>query len=170
MAGRLELMRGTLDLMILRTLLPGPSHGHAIAKGADPTRMMLELFGKEGGICSGKGGSMHLADFDKGIMGANSIVGAAVPLALGAALAASLAGSVSWATLENANGVSSGMLSYARWYQGAAPAHPHEIQLDLTPPLPRIHAVDRPGGGPFVIDRNLRRKLAHRPGPRSPRS
>jgi acetoin:2,6-dichlorophenolindophenol oxidoreductase subunit alpha len=63
-------------------------HGHCIAKGSDVGSMMLELFGKEGGICCGKGGSMHLADFDKGIMGANSIVGAAVPLALGAALAA----------------------------------------------------------------------------------
>jgi TPP-dependent pyruvate/acetoin dehydrogenase alpha subunit len=63
-------------------------HGHCIAKGSDVASMMLELFGKEGGICHGKGGSMHLADFNKGIMGANSIVGAAVPLALGAALAA----------------------------------------------------------------------------------
>jgi len=67
-------------------------HGHCIAKGSDVHSMMLELFGKEGGICSGKGGSMHLADFDKGIMGANSIVGAAVPLALGAALAAKTKG------------------------------------------------------------------------------
>jgi pyruvate dehydrogenase E1 component alpha subunit len=67
-------------------------HGHCIAKGSDVTSMMLELFGKQGGICGGKGGSMHLADFDKGIMGANSIVGAAVPLALGAALAAKTKG------------------------------------------------------------------------------
>ena len=63
-------------------------HGHCIAKGCDVTGMMLELFGKRDGLCLGKGGSMHIADFDKGMMGANSIVGAAVPLALGAALAA----------------------------------------------------------------------------------
>jgi TPP-dependent pyruvate/acetoin dehydrogenase alpha subunit len=63
-------------------------HGHCIAKGCDVTGMMLELFGKRDGLCQGKGGSMHIADFDKGMMGANSIVGAAVPLALGAALAA----------------------------------------------------------------------------------
>jgi pyruvate dehydrogenase E1 component alpha subunit len=67
-------------------------HGHCIAKGCDIRSMMLELFGKDGGICKGKGGSMHLADFDKGMMGANSIVGAAVPLALGAALAAKTKG------------------------------------------------------------------------------
>lgn len=63
-------------------------HGHCIAKGCDIEGMMLELFAKQGGLCDGKGGSMHIADFDKGMMGANSIVGAAVPLALGAALAA----------------------------------------------------------------------------------
>jgi len=63
-------------------------HGHCIAKGCDVAGMMLELFGKRDGLCRGKGGSMHIADFDKGMMGANSIVGAAVPLALGAALAA----------------------------------------------------------------------------------
>ena len=63
-------------------------HGHCIAKGCDLTGMMLELFAKEGGLCGGKGGSMHIADFDRGMMGANSIVGAAVPLAVGAALAA----------------------------------------------------------------------------------
>jgi TPP-dependent pyruvate/acetoin dehydrogenase alpha subunit len=63
-------------------------HGHCIAKGCDLQGMMLELFAKEGGLCRGKGGSMHIADFDRGMMGANSIVGAAVPLAVGAALAA----------------------------------------------------------------------------------
>jgi pyruvate dehydrogenase E1 component alpha subunit len=62
-------------------------HGHCIAKGCDVGAMMLELFARQGGLCGGKGGSMHIADFDKGMMGANSIVGAAVPLALGAALA-----------------------------------------------------------------------------------
>jgi len=63
-------------------------HGHCIAKGCDIDGMMLELYGKRDGLCKGKGGSMHIADFDKGMMGANSIVGAGVPLAVGAALAA----------------------------------------------------------------------------------
>ncbi|MEE2688998.1 MAG: thiamine pyrophosphate-dependent dehydrogenase E1 component subunit alpha [Pseudomonadota bacterium] len=60
-------------------------HGHTIAKGADPEAMMRELFGREGGICSGKGGSMHIADFDVGMLGANGIVGAGILIAVGAA-------------------------------------------------------------------------------------
>ena len=67
-------------------------HGHCIAKGCDIDGMMLELYGKREGLCKGKGGSMHIADFDKGMMGANSIVGAGVPLAVGAALAAKTLG------------------------------------------------------------------------------
>ena len=60
-------------------------HGHTIAKGADPKAMMCELFGREGGICGGKGGSMHIADFDVGMLGANGIVGAGILIAVGAA-------------------------------------------------------------------------------------
>src|SRR5215472_12099380 len=63
-------------------------HGHCLAKGSSPAGMMLEIFGRAGGLCQGKGGSMHVADPDRGVMGANSIVGAAVPLAVGVALAA----------------------------------------------------------------------------------
>ena len=59
--------------------------GHTIASGADPEAMMRELFGKEGGICGGKGGSMHIADFNVGILGANGIVGAETLIAVGAA-------------------------------------------------------------------------------------
>lgn len=61
-------------------------HGHCIAKGLDPKLMMAELFGKEDGYCNGKGGSMHIADVDAGMLGANGIVGAGPPLATGAAL------------------------------------------------------------------------------------
>jgi len=64
------------------------SHGHAIAKGADPARMYLELYGRAGGYCGGKGGSMHIADLSKGMLGANGIVGGGPPLICGAALAA----------------------------------------------------------------------------------
>src|ERR671922_649805 len=68
-------------------------HGHTIAKGADIKRMMAELFGRSTGYCKGKGGSMHIADFSIGILGANGIVGAGLPIATGAGLAAKLRGS-----------------------------------------------------------------------------
>ncbi len=63
-------------------------HGHCIAKGASIKTMFAELMGKKTGACKGKGGSMHVADFDYGILGANGIVGAGMPLACGAALTA----------------------------------------------------------------------------------
>jgi acetoin:2,6-dichlorophenolindophenol oxidoreductase subunit alpha len=68
-------------------------HGHCIAKGADINRMMAELFGRRTGYCKGKGGSMHIADFDAGMLGANGIVGAGLPIAAGAGVAAQLEGS-----------------------------------------------------------------------------
>ena len=61
-------------------------HGHIIAKGADFNRMMAEVFGKKTGYCKGKGGSMHIADFEVGILGANAIVGGNLEIAVGAAL------------------------------------------------------------------------------------
>jgi TPP-dependent pyruvate/acetoin dehydrogenase alpha subunit len=67
-------------------------HGHCIAKGADPVAMMAELFGRATGTCHGKGGSMHIADPHFGILGANGIVGAGLPIAVGAGLAARRAG------------------------------------------------------------------------------
>jgi pyruvate dehydrogenase E1 component alpha subunit len=63
-------------------------HGHCIAKGVDVVSMMKEIYGRRGGSCEGKGGSMHIADLGKGMMGANGILGAGAPLACGAALAA----------------------------------------------------------------------------------
>lgn len=62
-------------------------HGHLIAKGGDIKLMMAELFGKSTGYCKGKGGSMHVADLDLAMLGANGIVGAGIPIATGAALA-----------------------------------------------------------------------------------
>ncbi len=67
-------------------------HGHCIAKGVDPREMMAEIYGKVSGSCRGKGGSMHIADLSKGMMGANGILGAGAPLACGAALAAKYRG------------------------------------------------------------------------------
>jgi len=65
-------------------------HGHCIAKGADMRRMMAEIHGKKTGYCKGKGGSMHIADFSIGMLGADGIVGAGLPIATGAAIAAQL--------------------------------------------------------------------------------
>jgi pyruvate dehydrogenase E1 component alpha subunit len=61
-------------------------HGHMIAKGADINRMMAELYGKTTGYCKGKGGSMHIADFSIGVLGANGVVGGGLPIAVGAGL------------------------------------------------------------------------------------
>ncbi len=65
-------------------------HGHCIAKGADMRKMMAEIYGRKTGCCKGKGGSMHIADFSVGMLGADGIVGAGLPIATGAALAAKL--------------------------------------------------------------------------------
>ncbi len=65
-------------------------HGHCLAKGVDPSEMMAELFGKTTGTCKGKGGSIHIADFRRGMLGANGIVGAGMPIACGAGLTAKL--------------------------------------------------------------------------------
>ncbi len=70
-------------------------HGHCIAKGLDTKAMMAEIMGRYTGQCKGKGGSMHIADFSKGMLGANAIVGASVPLAVGAALTAKYRGAES---------------------------------------------------------------------------
>jgi len=67
-------------------------HGHCIAKGADPARMMAELLGRETGISKGRGGSMHMFDPDLGLLGGNGIVGAGIPLALGPAFSAQYRG------------------------------------------------------------------------------
>jgi TPP-dependent pyruvate/acetoin dehydrogenase alpha subunit len=67
-------------------------HGHAVAKGARLDMMWAELFGKKTGYCHGKGGSMHIADLDLGILGANGIVGGGIPIATGAGLALKMKG------------------------------------------------------------------------------
>lgn len=67
-------------------------HGHCIAKGCDVEAMMKEIYGRQDGLCGGKGGSMHIADLAKGMMGANGIVGGGPPLICGAGLAAKMKG------------------------------------------------------------------------------
>lgn len=68
------------------------AHGHAIAKGAPLGRVLAELMGRDGGLCRGLGGSMHLVDVEHGLLGATGVVGGNIPLALGSALAARLRG------------------------------------------------------------------------------
>jgi TPP-dependent pyruvate/acetoin dehydrogenase alpha subunit len=68
------------------------AHGHAIAKGAPLAQTMAELMGRDGGLCRGLGGSMHLVDVEHGFMGATGVVGGNIPIALGSALAARLRG------------------------------------------------------------------------------
>src|SRR5437879_10217152 len=81
---------------------PHRGHGHCIAKGADLNRMMAELYGRQTGYCKGKGGSMHIADFGIGMLGANGIVAGGIAIVTGAGLAApvegkgGVAGSVFW--------------------------------------------------------------------------
>jgi TPP-dependent pyruvate/acetoin dehydrogenase alpha subunit len=67
-------------------------HGHCIAKGCDVVGMMKEIYGRRDGLCHGKGGSMHIADMTKGMLGANAIVGGGPPLAVGAAIACKVRG------------------------------------------------------------------------------
>jgi pyruvate dehydrogenase E1 component alpha subunit len=67
-------------------------HGHCIAKGADLKRTMAEILGKKTGYCKGKGGSMHIADFKIGMLGATAVVGAGLPIAVGAGLSTKLRG------------------------------------------------------------------------------
>jgi acetoin:2,6-dichlorophenolindophenol oxidoreductase subunit alpha len=68
------------------------AHGHAIAKGAPLGPLLAELMGRDGGLCRGLGGSMHIVDVEHGLLGATGVVGGNIPLALGSALAASLLG------------------------------------------------------------------------------
>ena len=68
-------------------------HGHVLAKGGEPAPMYLELFGRDGGYCRGKGGSMHIADFSIGMLGANGVVAGGIPIAVGAAQGLKLQGS-----------------------------------------------------------------------------
>jgi acetoin:2,6-dichlorophenolindophenol oxidoreductase subunit alpha len=70
-------------------------HGQALARGVDPETAFAELMGRETGVCKGRGGSMHLTDFSRGLIGSFAIVGAGLPVALGAALSAKLRGTTS---------------------------------------------------------------------------
>ena len=84
------------------------AHGHAIARGAPLGGVMAELMGRDGGLCRGLGGSMHLVDVDHGFLGATGVVGGNVPLALGSALASRLRGQESVAVVFFGDGAAQG--------------------------------------------------------------
>jgi pyruvate dehydrogenase E1 component alpha subunit len=110
-------------------------HGHSIAKGVDVHAMMAELFGRTTGVCKGKGGSMHIADLDKGMLGANGIVGAGIPLVTGAALTAQV---------KKTGGVAVAFFGDGATNQGAF----HEsLNLAAVWKLPAVYVVENNGYG-----------------------
>jgi len=113
-------------------------HGHCIAKGVDVTGMMAELFGRATGCCKGKGGSMHIADMERGMLGANGIVGAGIPLATGAALTAKL---------KRSGGVAVAFFGDGATNQGAF----HEsLNMAANWKLPAVYVVENNGWGEFT--------------------
>jgi pyruvate dehydrogenase E1 component alpha subunit len=113
-------------------------HGHCIAKGVDVRGMMAELFGCSTGICKGRGGSMHIADLGKGMLGANGIVGAGIPLATGAALTAKL---------KKTGGVGVAFFGDGASNQGAF----HEsLNMAANWKLPALYVCENNGWGEFT--------------------
>ncbi len=113
-------------------------HGHIIAKGGDLNLFFAELYGKAAGYCKGKGGSMHVADLDLGIYGANGIVGGGIPIAAGAALASSMQGS--------------DRVSVAFMGDGATDIGPFHESLNLAAvwTLPVVFVVENNGFADFI--------------------
>jgi acetoin:2,6-dichlorophenolindophenol oxidoreductase subunit alpha len=113
-------------------------HGHCIAKGVDPRGMLAELFGRATGVCKGKGGSMHIADVEKGMLGANGIVGAGIPLATGAALSAKV---------KRSGGVAVALFGDGATNQGQF----HEaLNMAANWKLPAVYVVENNGFGEFT--------------------
>lgn len=110
-------------------------HGHSIAKGCDVKGMMHEIYAKKTGLCGGKGGSMHMAELKKGMLGANGIVGAGVPLATGAALAAKL---------RNNNGVGLSFFGDGAFNEGATM---ESMNLAKVLNLPMVFVLENNGYG-----------------------
>ena len=113
-------------------------HGHCIAKGVDVHAMMAELFGRATGCCKGKGGSMHISDIEKGMLGANGIVGAGIPLATGAALTAKM---------KRSGGVAVAFFGDGASNQGAF----HEsLNMASNWKLPALYVIENNGFGEFT--------------------
>jgi pyruvate dehydrogenase E1 component alpha subunit len=113
-------------------------HGHCIAKGVRVRAMMAELFGRSTGLCKGKGGSMHIADMSAGMLGANGIVGAGIPLATGAALSCKTLGT--------------GGVAVAFFGDGATNQGQFHESLNLAAVwnLPAVYVVENNGWGEFT--------------------
>ncbi len=113
-------------------------HGHCIAKGMRAKTMMAELFGRATGVCKGKGGSMHIADLDLGMLGANGIVGAGIPLTTGAALTCKLK--------------STGGVAVAFFGDGASNQGQFHESLNMASNwrLPALYVVENNGWGEFT--------------------
>jgi pyruvate dehydrogenase E1 component alpha subunit len=139
-------------------------HGHCIAKGVDIAGMVAELMGKATGVCKGKGGSMHIADVSKGMLGANGIVGGGIPLACGAALTAKTLGTGGVAVCFFGDGASNqgtfheGLNLAAIWKlpvvfvcenNGYAEATPVSYHCSATDVATRASAYEIPG---LVVD------------------
>jgi pyruvate dehydrogenase E1 component alpha subunit len=113
-------------------------HGHCIAKGIRVKGMMAELFGRSTGLCKGKGGSMHIADMEQGMLGANGIVGAGIPLATGAALTCKL---------KKTGGVAVAFFGDGASNQGQF----HEaLNMAANWKLPALFVVENNGWGEFT--------------------
>ena len=121
-------------------------HGHCLAKGADVDGAMSELFGKATGLCKGKGGSMHIADPRRGILGANAIVGASLPLAVGAGLSSRLLGR--------------DQVSVAFFGEGAANQGAFHESLNLAAvwELPVLFVCENNGYAEFTDSRTMSRR------------
>ncbi len=113
-------------------------HGHCIAKGVAIDGMMAELFGRATGLCKGKGGSMHIADMEKGMLGANGIVGSGIPLATGAALTAKIR--------------KTGGVGVAFFGDGASNQGQFHESLNMAQnwKLPALYVVENNGWGEFT--------------------
>src|SRR5882672_2794849 len=121
-------------------------HGHCLAKGADVDGAMAELFGKATGLCKGKGGSMHIADPRQGILGANAIVGASLPLATGAGLSSRLLGG---------DGVAVAFFGEGAVNQGTF----HEsVNLAAVWELPVVFVCENNGYAEFTDSRTMSRR------------
>lgn len=113
-------------------------HGHCIAKGSSVEGMMLEIYAREGGLCGGKGGSMHIADLSVGMLGANGIVGGGAPLAVGAALSAK--------TLKT-GGVCVGFIGDGASNQGTTA---EAMTMAVVLKVPVIFVIENNGYGEFT--------------------
>jgi len=118
-------------------------HGHCLAKGCDPAAMMMELWGSSEGLCRGKGGTMHIADFSRGMLGANAVVGAGAPIAVGAALAASMTGG-SWIAVSF---VGDGGTNIGSVYEA--------MNLAVVLRLPKLFVIEDNGWGEMTPTREV---------------